>query len=465
MPGNLLDRAHKLKQSNATWQCTARRAPTWITPKKQPPYRPYVVLVLEAEKGMMRAFNIHDELPTPSMVLQTLLQAMLRPAIGSGGRHRPACILIDNEALVQALIPQLTAMDIRCEYRADLPLMTAALHEMGAHINKRELIPGLLSQPGMTVPLVAELYAAAADYYRQAPWRWLSDGQPIEVRYPPEARGRYALVLGHGGDAFGLSSYESLDDLRKIYTSTNPEQLSKQIVAFALIFDEGMVLSFDDLDAIERYGWPVAGEKAYPWAIKMVPPNRPAPLSVSEALWMAAALRVIPDFLTTHLQADRGFPRPAEATYSLPEIHGGQKIALRFPVYPSESEEPGQEEMGALAMQAVERLIQDWYWDEPSHEYARKVGAFLLAFISYLAGEGLSEQTVRKHFRNCLSIGMLVCRRGVRKEFSPAIFLRDPQFVKEFKRYVSSSESAIASYEVTWRRLGRFVRALLLEEA
>ncbi|MBM3189031.1 MAG: hypothetical protein FJZ90_09960, partial [Chloroflexi bacterium] len=287
MPGNLLDRARGLKQSGATWQCTARRAPTWITPKKQPPYRPYVVLVLEAEKGMMRAFDIHDELPKPDMVLQTLLQAMLRPAMGSGGRHRPAHILIDNEALVQSLTPQLTAMDIRCAYRADLPLMTAALHEMAAHINKREPMPGLLSQPGMTVPLVAELYAAAADYYRQAPWRWLSDGQPIEVHYPPEARARYALVLGHGGDAFGLSSYESLDDLRKIYTSTNPEQLSKQIAAFALIFDEGMVLSFDDLDAIERYGWPVAGEQAYPWAIKMVPPNRPAPLSVSEALWMA----------------------------------------------------------------------------------------------------------------------------------------------------------------------------------
>jgi len=459
-----LDQARGLKRSNATWQCTARRAPTWITPKEQPPYRPYIVLVLEVEKDLVRTFSIHDERPALGVVLQTLLQAMLRPAIGSGGRHRPARILLDDAELVQALTSQLTAMDVRCEYRADLPLMTAALREMEAHINRREPTPGLLSQPGMTVPLVGELYAAAAEYYRQAPWRWLSDSQPIEVRYPSDGRARYALVLGHGGDAFGLSSYESLDDLRKIYTGTKPEQVSKQISAFALVFDEGMAMSFDDLDAMERYGWPVAGKLAYPWAIKMVPPNRPSALSVSEALWLAAALRVVPDFLTGHLHADSGLPQPAEATYSLPEVHGGQKIALRFPVYQPEAEEPSQEERSAVALQVVERFIQDWYWDEPSHKYARQVGAFLLAFITHLAEAGLSEQTVHKHFRNCLSIGRLACRYGRRKEFSPAIFLGEPSFVKEFKRHVSSSESAIASYEVTWRRLQRYVRTLMDEE-
>jgi len=457
-----LEQARGLKQSSATWQCTVRRAPAWITPKKQPPYRPYIVLVLE--EGAARGHDLPQGRPTPDAVLEVLLQAMLRPAVGSGGRHRPACVLIDDAELVQTLTPQLATMDVRCEFRADLPSMTAALRDLEKYMNKREPIPGLLSQPGMTVPLVGELYVAAADYYRQAPWRWLSDGQPIEVRYPPDGRARYALVLGHGGDAFGLSFYESLDDLRKIYTGTKPEQVSKQISAFALVFDEGMAMSFDDLDAMERYGWPVAGELAYPWAIRMVPPNRPSALSVSEALWLAAALRVVPDFLTGHLHADSGLPQPAEATYSLPEVHGGQKIALRFPVYQPEAEEPSQEERSAVALQVVERFIQDWYWDEPSHKYARQVGAFLLAFITHLAEAGLSEQTVRKHFRNCLSIGRLACRYGRRKEFSPAIFLGEPSFVKEFKRHVSSSESAIASYEVTWRRLGRYACTLVDEE-
>jgi hypothetical protein len=41
---NTIDRVSSLEQSDATWLCLARRAPTWVTPKKATPYRPYMVL-------------------------------------------------------------------------------------------------------------------------------------------------------------------------------------------------------------------------------------------------------------------------------------------------------------------------------------------------------------------------------------------------------------------------------------
>jgi len=43
---NLKSKLLKIRQENATWQCTVRRAPLWVTPKKEPAYRPFILMVL-----------------------------------------------------------------------------------------------------------------------------------------------------------------------------------------------------------------------------------------------------------------------------------------------------------------------------------------------------------------------------------------------------------------------------------
>jgi hypothetical protein len=108
----------------------------------------------------------------------------------------------------------------------------------------------------------------------------------------------------------------------------------------------------------------------------------------------------------------------------------------------------------------LEEYIQDWYWDEQSHEFARQVGILLFQFMDYLETTGLSERTVRKHINNCWVIGWLECGYGYHDTFSPEIFLGEPSFTIEFKRKVSDSKYAIASYKTTWRKLARYVRSL-----
>lgn len=111
-------------------------------------------------------------------------------------------------------------------------------------------------------------------------------------------------------------------------------------------------------------------------------------------------------------------------------------------------------------MRELEEIIQDWYWDEASHEFARQVGAFLFQFIDYLETMGLSERTIRRHSSNCWSIGWLECSYGYHDTFSPAIFLGEPWFLIEFKRKVSDSQYAVSSYKATWRKLARYVHSL-----
>jgi hypothetical protein len=412
-------------------------------------YRPYALLVLEQERGLIRRVVIHDERPTADAVLEALIKAMRRPIIGSGRRDRPARVLLDDADLGQALAPQLAEIGIQCDHRPTLPLIDATVRELADPKVKQEQVPGLLSVAGATEPLIHELFAAAADYYRRAPWRWMENFWPIEIRYPAHDRGRYALVLGSGGEFFGLSLYESVEDLRVALTNLEPERTCEQISWFSLVFGDVFTMTFDDLDAIEKYDWPVAGERAYPATFKTVPPGAWGVPSASELAWLAAAMRVIPDFAVERLQADQGLPRPAEAVYSLPNVHGGQDVALRYPV---SLRDPAEQEL--------EEYIEDWYWDGPSHEFAHQVGALLFEFIDHLDTTGLSERTLRRHESNCWTIGYLECHYGYHDTFSPEIFLSEPSFVYEFKRKLSDSEHAVASYKATWRKLARYVRSL-----
>jgi hypothetical protein len=382
-----------------------------------------------------------------------LTKAMGRSLLSLGRRITPTRVVLDDTALVQALTPRLAERGIRCEHRAALPQVDAAWRELEAHLSQRESIPGLLSVPGATVPLVQELFAAAAEYYRQAPWRWMNNSWPIEVRYPPDGRTRYAVVLGSGGEFFGLSLYESVEDLRLMYAGVDPGPGSRPRSWTSLVFEEAMAMSFADLDAMDQYGWPVAGERAYPLFVRFTGPDAFTVPSTSEMLWLAAALRVVPDFVVRHLHADQGLPRPAEALYPLPNIHGGQQIALRYPMNLLDHLPPEAEA-------ELESFIEDWYWDEASHEFARHLGAFLFQFLDDLALTGLSERTMRKHASNCWVIGKFVCDYGDHNTFAPTLFLGGPSYLYEFRRKVSDAPSAAASYKATWRKLERYVRSL-----
>jgi len=347
MSSNQLKRIRRLTQRDETWLCCTRRAYLWITPRDGgASYRPYTTLVMDRDREATRKIQVHDdEPPTPDEVLEVLHKAMLKPMMGSGGRGRPVCILLDDADLVRELAPRLTEIDVRCEYRASLSLMDTWFPELTqGSLKAQDPIPGLMSVPGVTEPMLRDFFAAAADYYRQAPWRWMENWDPVEVRYPAKSSPRYVLVLGSGGEYFGLSRYDSLDDLRVVLSHHDPDQVHELIPWVSVIFEEATLMAFEDLDALEEHGWPVAGEKAYPWVFKTVPHSDPRPPSASDLAFLAAAMRVLPDFVTDRLKANRGRPCPAGAVYALLGVHGGQDIALSYPVRLIDPEEEALEE-------------------------------------------------------------------------------------------------------------------------
>ncbi|MCX6032254.1 MAG: hypothetical protein NT169_23545 [Chloroflexi bacterium] len=461
MAPNSLDKAAGLSQIHTTWHVTARRARVWITPKNKPAYRPYIVLAVDTSTNLIRCAQMEDDRLTAERTLAILADAMLKPTFGSGKRCRPARIILDNAGLAQAITESLAAIGVRCDYQAKLPATDAALREMDAHMNRREPLPGLLSVPGVTVPLLEELFSAAVEFYHLAPWRWLDNVQPLEVHYGADGPPRYIVIMGFGGQEFGLALYPTLEDLRIQYTGLEPEQVFKKMSTVSLTFDEPMVMGFDDLDAIEQYGWPVANARAYPLLMKVTPPQKVGVPAAAEIALLAAALRTIPAFVTERLQANLGMARPSQASYPLSNVHAGEQITLRFPVdVPELAAYQGKMESLAIDEDDLQAFIGDWNYDRAAPQFAREMGTFLIYFLDDLALSGLSEQSLRKHDSNCRLIGKFICDYNYSTVFSPTVFLGGPAYLAEFQRKVTDAKTALTSYKATWRKLESYVREL-----
>jgi len=382
-----LAKVHRLRQTDEVWESTVRRMRAWVAPRDQAPYRPYVVLVA-SDTGQVVGSDTVKDVPPPDRVLNTLARAMRRPILGGGRKRRPTAIYVDDESLVEALAPKLQEVGVRCEYRHTLREIDEAMLSMEQFMTKREPIPSLLKSPGVTAPLVKGVFEAAAFFHREAPWRWIDDARPIEVRYPPDGRPRYAVVMGHGGQAYGLAAYDTPDELREVYAGTSPGQLMGRMAWSSLLFSEVTEMPFDDLDDMETYSWPVAGDLAYPLLIRITRSEQPVRPGKSELLWFEAALLAIPPFVRDHMQADQESPHPAETSLAVAMADGADTVHLRYPVPGFEI--PHEEEWAATEGTREARA-----------EAARERNAELVhTFEEWLARSGLSARTVQRHVDN-----------------------------------------------------------------
>jgi len=451
-----LEKASKLPQTTTTWQATVRMAPTWIEPKNQPRYRPYLVFVLDTESDTVRLLIMQDQRPAAGTLLSLLANAITKPMMGSGGRYRPARILIDDQELAQALAPQLAEIGIGCEYAASLPALEAVLRDLSAHLNPDAERDSVLGTPRVTLPLLADFYAAAAHFYQQAPWRWADNLMAIEVRYPATGPARYVVIMGFGGQEFGLALYPTLADLRWQLSGLEPPAIYEKLTTTSLTFGEDDVLAFEDLDAIAKHGWPVAGPNAYPLLMKITPPVKISVPSADEIALFAAAARTLPDFVMKYLKDKRIASSGAEAIYPLSNVHANQQIAYRYPV--DLPELVTLREQAAMSDQEIEEMITDWYWDEESHAFAHQIGALLLDFLNYVEATRVTKQSLRKYETGCWLIGKLTCKCRGDKPFTPDMFLGGPHYLDELRQEVGNSSSIVSAYQTTWRKLERFLR-------
>ena len=285
-----------LPQHAETWHVAIRHLRTWITPPDEDPWRPYAVVVLSLDTGVLQAAEITPGQPTPEELLPILFQAMQKPPKGTNQKpHRPQQIQFEDETLAAALNSPLAQIGITAQLHPHLQGIDELLQDLESHLRGGPEHPGLLSVKGVTPELVGGMFAAAAEFYRAAPWVRLTDQQTLAIRVAPEKQPRFAQVMGNGGVEYGLAVYKRWEDVERMYSfADNPLELLSPSGGHSFIFDEISQVPFDDLEAIEKYGWEVADKQAYPVAVIYSREGGVKRPSRADLLWYEAALRAIP---------------------------------------------------------------------------------------------------------------------------------------------------------------------------
>ena len=335
MPKSPIARIKALPAADEHWLVVIHHLRMWITPPNEAPSRPYGLFIFVIENGYSVGSDITPKPPTADQVREALFKAMRKPPAISGPARRPAGIAIVDESLAQALRPTLDELEVRLAVMPEYPPeMDDILREMEAALNGSPELPGLLSVKGVTPAFVGDLFAAAAEFYRAQPWVALANEQTLAVRVPPERKPRYVSILGNGGVEYGLSICDKWEDMERLFESSDdPMDALPDKGAHSLLFNEITDVPFDDLDAVEQYGWEVINSEAYPVPIVYHKASsnvrRPA---LKDLHWDEAALRAIPIAVRNFLKpAGLGDYEPFETTLEVSTSNGPVKVDVKYP--------------------------------------------------------------------------------------------------------------------------------------
>jgi hypothetical protein len=175
---------------------------------------------------------------------------------------------------------------------------------------------------------LAGFYRAAAEFYRQAPWRKLGFEQAIRVECPGLKKGGpwYAVVMGQSGMTYGVALYDDIKFLRRIWSSdTSDEENALETVALTVTFDDESEVPDADLREVETHGFEVAGRRAYPVIFRKEKGMSTRPPLPWEIDLMEVCLRAIPQLVSERRPDDL-----SKLKVTLPVASGSKEATLSW---------------------------------------------------------------------------------------------------------------------------------------
>jgi tetratricopeptide (TPR) repeat protein len=322
-----------LPQHSETWYFAVRKLRIWIAPEGEEPERPYLSITFNLKEGIIQDYQLGEK-PTALEAQETLFSAMRKPQKELKTLpHRPARIDFEDRDLMEALTLALQEIGVETRYRPQ-DFINQLVKELEEHLGGGEQeTPGLLSQRKVTAKLVSNLFNSAAEFYRAAPWVQLQNEDVLSIRLPSQKKPYYAIVMGQGGIEYGLALYKRWEDVERQYLPhDDPEETIPPDGLNSFFFNPINEVPFDDLEAIERYGWEVAGQDAYPVPLVFVPPDEVQRPDRDVLLWYEAALRAIPIFVENHILRDaEGEIEPVEADIPVTISTGPVTVQIKYP--------------------------------------------------------------------------------------------------------------------------------------
>lgn len=293
----------RVVQSYGTiWQASVSRLPTWLHDGDRL-VRPWSILVVDhtAHKIIWQEVVTHE--PDAAMLFDCLAQAMRKPQYGRA--HRPSEIQVRDEPIWNALQAHLQEVGVDCIYRPELEEADYLFAEMQKMMRPERQPPALVDVENFHSSQGASFYAAAADYFRRAPWQRVPSDAVVQVDCPQLAEFGssrwYAIVLGQAGQTYGLALYSRMGDIQSICggcCSSGEESLNG--TALSMLFSEGFEVPIGDMLAAEQHRWALAGPEAYPMVLCTEDAMQVRVVQPWELQLLEACVRAVPDFVERH---------------------------------------------------------------------------------------------------------------------------------------------------------------------
>ncbi len=216
----------------------------------------------------------------------------------------PSVVAVRHPEVERPLRERLGSRGIEVEVALVLPGLEEAVRNLMAELTGQSMWPPgcaveSWSSWGLPDTTVADLFAAAAAYWRAAPWRTVVDTQAPLVT-GPSGRAWTAAVLGQAGDQIGLTLYSDEGDIvRTVSASRDPAD-------FDCIHGQLISLNFDSVSALgdimvrdaREHHWEVNGPDAFPVLFTMNALG--GGISRADAEDLLAILRAMPAYVARH---------------------------------------------------------------------------------------------------------------------------------------------------------------------
>jgi len=246
-----------------------RLSPPFFITDRDEPYRPGLVIWMDARDGLVVGQEVVAPEDTDGAVARVLLAAMERPL--AGPPRRPDRIRVAEASLaaeVRAALGDTTPIEV-----APTPEFDALLQAMLESFSGGDEAESYPEQGRVPPQAVAELFRAAEILYSIAPWQVATDDQVLRMEIPAlGVEGACVSIIGNLGESLGLLIFPSLagyeafgrvaEEHARHALGSGPIDLGTDCLA--LNFERGADLPPGMRREVVAHSWPVADANAYP---------------------------------------------------------------------------------------------------------------------------------------------------------------------------------------------------------
>lgn len=245
-----------------------------------------------------------------------LKHAMLRPDDSDGGVTAAAQDTLDllrqrapgaevtwvvrQERIARALAICFPEVDTSFQPDESFALWDEAYLSMDQRLGSGGRLVPYLMRRGITAQEVAELFEAAAHFYRVKPWEFITDAGLLEIPNPDRDEPPLLVsVMGASGITRGITIFHSEAEFKRM--SSGKRRVSAVSVSFEPREDLPPTLTAE----AEEQGWVVASESAFPMVMR-VEKGKPVPCHGDDLRRAAVALRALGEVTSAFRESQGG---------------------------------------------------------------------------------------------------------------------------------------------------------------